>query len=181
MLRVDLMLRFGIWQMSTINLFFLFNGQTQKQFKNTVTLICVIVIIGATVISFTGFTFSNMFLLSKYKQYDKNIITKVNVMSWLYCFSSILGGYFVCVLNSIKRFYFPILFSGLPYLGIIVSSLFFSKSYGIVSIAMGILLGSVVSCFGMFMVLNKEFTIKKDKLISASYIIPIFQQLQNIS
>jgi putative peptidoglycan lipid II flippase len=151
--------------------------QTEKHFKSTATLIFIIVIIGATIISFTGYTFSNMFLLAKYKQYDKNIIIQVNVLSWLYCFSSILAGYFACVLNSIKRFYFPILFSSLPYLGIIISSLVCSKNFGIISIAIGMLLGSIFSCLGMFIVLNNEFIIKKDNLINPSYIIPVFQQL----
>lgn len=152
-------------------------SQKSDYFNVIVSLMTVIIIAGAIAVSVFGYICSNIFLLAKYTQYSKDTIMQVNRLSWLYCFFAIIIGYFVCVLNSKKRFYLPIILSGLPYLGIMLSSLFFDKTFGIITIAIGLLVGTVISCLIMFFVVKKDFTLPENPFININSVIAVFKQL----
>jgi putative peptidoglycan lipid II flippase len=82
----------------------------------------------------------------------------VCAISWLVSFFSVIMGFMGCILNVEKKFKLPIILSFLPYIFIIISTFLFHTNYGILSILIGLLIGTILSILVGLFKLSKQIS-----------------------
>lgn len=88
---------------------------------------------------------------------NQNVILIARV-SWITAGLVILSGHFLAMHNAAKRFFFPLLMNVFPYIGMIVFTLVWGQSYGSLSIALGLLVGNIITCSCLALPLLSEMS-----------------------
>jgi putative peptidoglycan lipid II flippase len=106
-----------------------------------------------TVISLGGIIFAKTLLIHFVVGFDCRIAEDTIYMariSWITAGIAVPQAFLIALNNFERRFYLPIMAGTFPYLGMIAFGLILSRSLGTVSIAWGMLFGTLLSCVVMW-------------------------------
>lgn len=91
---------------------------------------------------------------------DLKIVYSIQLFSWLSTLFGIITTVLTCFYNARKKFIFPLTLSFLPYIGSIIVTTLFVSVLGVTAVAIGMFIGSCISCLILFNFAKLNFIFK---------------------
>jgi len=108
---------------------------------------------------------------------ERDTALVILVVSWLTVIGTVLNGFFTSQFNANQKFLQPVLLSFLPYLLAILFVVILNNKFGIVSISLGIFIGTISSVVISYLILKREISFIKASDHIRSSVNAFFRQI----